>query len=84
MKLYTSVGWEPPALEQADIALKHTLATFTAYDGDNPVGMVRLLGDMGMSFYVKNFAVVPEYQSKEINCIYLFHFLLSFCGYHPA
>ncbi len=30
------------------------------------MGMVRLLGDGGMSFYVKDFAVVPECQGKGI------------------
>lgn len=45
------------------------MAAFTAYDGDKPVGMVRLLGDMGMSFYVKDFAVVPEYQSKGVGSL---------------
>ncbi len=69
LKLYTSVGWEPPALEQAEIALAHTLASFIAYDGEKPVGMVRLLGDMGMSFYVKDFAVIPEYQSKGVGSL---------------
>lgn len=64
LELYSSVGWEPPAIGQIETALQHTLANFTAYDGDKPVGMVRLLGDCGMSFYIKDFAVIPSYQSK--------------------
>lgn len=64
LELYSSVGWEPPAKEQAEIALRNTFASFTAYDGDTPIGMVRLLGDGGMSFYIKDFAVIPSYQSK--------------------
>ena len=62
--LYSSNGWEPPCIEQVRTALEHTLATFTAYDGELPVGMVRLIGDGGMSFYLKDFAVIPNYQSK--------------------
>lgn len=64
LELYSSVGWEPPARDQVETALKHTLANFIAYDGGKPVGMVRLLGDCGMSFYIKDFAVIPSYQSK--------------------
>lgn len=66
LKLYRSVGWEPPGKAQAETALAHTLAAFTAYDGERPVGMVRLLGDGGMSFYLKDFAVVPEYQGSGV------------------
>ena len=44
------------------------MATFTAYD-DMPVGMVRLIGDGDMSFYIKDFAVVPEYQSKGVGSL---------------
>ncbi len=69
LELYCSVGWIPPGKDQAEVALKHTLANFTAYDGDTPVGMVRLLGDGGMSFYVKDFAVNPSYQSKGIGSL---------------
>lgn len=64
LQLYTSVGWEPPCIEQVEMALKHTLANFTVYDEDIPVGMVRLIGDGGMSFYIKDFAVVPSFQNK--------------------
>ena len=62
LELYTAVGWEAPGRDQVAAALERTLATFTAYDGDHPVGMVRLLGDGGMSFYMKDFAVLPERQ----------------------
>lgn len=64
LSLYASVGWEPPCKAQVEAALAHTLATFTAYEGETPLGMVRLLGDGGMSFYVKDFAVIPAAQGK--------------------
>lgn len=64
LKIYTFVGWEPPCMEQVKTALAHTAESFTAYDGELPVGMVRLIGDSGMSFYLKDFAVIPSYQDK--------------------
>ena len=64
LDLYKSVGWEPPCTEQVRIVLKNTSATFTCYDGEYPVGMARVIGDGGMSFYIKDFAVVPSYQGK--------------------
>ena len=66
LELYTSVGWEPPCKEQIERALRNTIATFVAYEADTPVGMVRLIGDGAMSFYIKDFAVIPEYQSKGV------------------
>lgn len=66
LQLFRSVGWEPPGQEQVEAALRHTLATFTAYDGEKAVGMVRLLGDGGMSFYLKDFAGIPSAQSGGV------------------
>lgn len=66
LALYTSVGWEPPCKEQVVKALDNTIATFVAYDKEKPVGMVRVIGDGGMSFCIKDFAVIPSYQSKGI------------------
>ena len=71
LKLYASVGWEPPGTEQVQKALNNTIAAFTAYDNNTPVGMVRLIGDGGMSFYIKDFAVIPEYQSKGVGALLL-------------
>lgn len=64
LELYASVGWEPPCEEQVKTALEHTMAAFTAFDDGQAVGMVRLLGDGGMSFYIKDFAVLPAFQSR--------------------
>lgn len=54
LELYRSVGWEPPTTEQVEMALRHTFVNFTAYDGDKPIGMLRIIGDGGMSFYIKD------------------------------
>ena len=66
LDLYKSVGWEPPCIEQVRTALENSLATFTCYDGNCPVGMARVIGDGGMSFYIKDFAVIPSYQGKHV------------------
>ena len=66
LELYQSVGWDAPGLDQIERALENSFATFCAYDGEVPVGMARLLGDGGMSFYIKDFAVRPEYQGKGV------------------
>ena len=66
LRLYQSVGWDAPGLNQIEKALGGSLASFCAYDGDIPVGMARLIGDGGMSFYIKDFAVLPEYQGQGV------------------
>ena len=69
LELYTSVGWEPPYIKQVEKALENSIATFTAYDGDHAIGMVRLIGDGSMSFYIKDFAVIPSYQSMGVGTL---------------
>ena len=69
LELYRSVGWEAPGLDQITMALEHSFVTFCAYDGELAVGMARLLGDGAMSFYIKDFAVRPEYQGKGVGSL---------------
>ena len=69
LELFTSVGWEPPCREQVETALENSIAAFAALDEGKPVGMVRLLGDGGMSFYIKDFAVNPAYQGKGVGTL---------------
>ena len=66
LSLYRAVGWVPPGRDQVERALANTRASFTAYAGDTPVGMARLLGDGGMSYYIKDFAVLPAWQGKDV------------------
>ena len=73
-KLYTSVGWEPPFTEQIELALKNSIASFTVYDDDNnPVAMAQLIGDGGMSYYIKDFAVIHGAQKKGIGTMLIKH-----------
>ena len=63
--LYRTVGWESPCIDQIETALNNSYAKFVAYDGDKPVGMVRIIGDGGMSFYIKDYDVIPEYRQAQ-------------------
>lgn len=65
-ELFQSVGWDSPCMEQIETALNNSVATFCAFDGAKAVGMARLLGDGGMSYYIKDLAVRPDYQGKGV------------------
>lgn len=64
--LFLSVGWEAPSLAQIEIALSNSLRTFIVMKEDKAIGMARLLGDYAMSYYIKDFAIRPEFQGKGI------------------
>ncbi|MCM1506252.1 MAG: GNAT family N-acetyltransferase [Ruminococcus flavefaciens] len=36
------------------------------FDGQNIVAMARMIGDMGLNYYIKDVVVKPEYQHKCI------------------
>jgi len=59
--------WGPgPSLAQTRLAMEHTLFRVSVYDGEKPVAMARMIGDMGLDYYIKDVIVRPEYQGKGI------------------
>ena len=68
LPLYQAVGWtnytnQPQMLAQA---LTHSLAIYLARDGEEIVGLVRLVGDGFSSVFVQDLIVLPSYQRQGI------------------
>ncbi len=68
LHLYQAVGWtnytnQPQMLEQS---LDHSLAIYVARDGEEIVGLVRLVGDGFSSVFVQDLIVLPSYQRQGI------------------
>lgn len=68
LHLYQAVGWtnytnQPQMLEQS---LAHSLAIYVARDGEEIVGLVRLVGDGFSSVFVQDLIVLPNYQRQGI------------------
>ena len=66
LDLWASVWGDGPSPEQTELALKHTLFRVSVFDGDMIVGMARVIGDMGLDYYIKDVAVRPAYQGRGI------------------
>ena len=64
--LWEAVWGDGPSLEQTKLAMEHTLFRVSIYDGDKIVAMARMIGDMGLDYYIKDVIVRPEYQGKGI------------------
>lgn len=71
LEIYNSVGWEAPTFNQVECALKNSTAVFSLEIEGKPIDMVRIIGDGGMSFYIKDFAIIPEYQNQGLGSILL-------------
>ena len=68
LHLYQAVGWtnytnQTQMLEQS---LAHSLAIYVARDGEEIVGLVRLVGDGFSSVFVQDLIVLPSYQRRGI------------------
>jgi len=64
--LWESVWDGAPSLEQTRLAMEHTLFRVSVFDGERIVAMARMIGDMGLDYYIKDVVVRPEYQHKGI------------------
>ena len=75
--LWETVWGDGPSLEQTKLAMEHTLYRVSIYDGNEIVAMERMIGDMGLDYYIKDVVVKPEYQGKGIGRL-LINELLKF------
>ena len=66
ISLWESVWGQGPSLEQTKLAMEHTLFRVSVFDGNRIVAMARMIGDMGLDYYIKDVIVRPEYQRKGI------------------
>ena len=64
--MWESVWGEGPSLEQTKLAMDNTLFRVSIFDGERIVAMARVIGDMGLCYYIKDVIVLPEYQGKGI------------------
>ena len=46
--------------------MEHTLFRVSVFDDGQIVAMARVIGDMGLDYYIKDVIVRPEYQKKGI------------------
>ena len=66
ISLWESVWGNAPSMEQTRLAMEHTLFRVSVFDGGSIVAMARVIGDMGLDYYIKDVIVRPEYQGKGI------------------
>ena len=64
--LWESVWGNGPSVEQTRLALEHTLFRVSVYDGGTIIAMARVIGDMGLDYYIKDVVVRPEYQGRGV------------------
>ncbi len=80
--LWETAHWgQGPTLEQTRLAMEHTLFRVSVFDGDQIVAMARVIGDMGLDYYLKDVIVRPEYQKKGIGRM-MIHEILQFINDH--
>lgn len=77
IELWETVWGSGPSLEQTKLAMEHTLFRVSVYDNEKVVAMARMIGDMGLNYYIKDVVVRPEYQKKGIGKL-LINELLDF------
>lgn len=66
ISLWESVWDGAPSLEQTKLAMQNTIFRVSVYDGEKVIAMARMIGDMGLCYYIKDVVVRPEYQGKGL------------------
>ena len=75
--LWESVWGNAPTKEQIELALTNSIYVVSVYDRGKVAAMARMIGDMGLCYYIKDVVVHPDYQKKGIGRL-LINELLNF------
>jgi GNAT superfamily N-acetyltransferase len=75
--LWESVWGNAPTKEQIELALTHSIYVVSVYDRGKVAAMARMIGDMGLCYYIKDVVVHPDYQKNGIGRL-LINELLDF------
>ncbi len=59
-------GWGDISLGKAQHVLANSLHGVTAYDGETPIGMARVIGDGILNTYIQDVVIVPNYRGQGI------------------
>ena len=81
MLLWNAVWDGCPSREQVTAALAHSIYRAAVYDGGRIVGMARMIGDLGMCYYIKDVIVHPDYQGRGVGRM-LIETMLTFIRTH--
>ena len=81
ISLWNAVWDGAPAKEQVQLALEHSIFRVGVYDGDRIVAMARMIGDLGLCYYIKDVIVLPDYQRRGVGTM-LMNELLGFVRAH--
>ena len=81
IELWESVWGDGPTLAQTSLAMEHTLFRVSVFDGEKIIAMARMIGDLGLDYYIKDVIVRPEYQRRGIGKL-LIGELLAFIRQH--
>ena len=79
--LWESVWGNGPSPEQTQLAMDHTLFRVSVFDGDTIIAMARVIGDLGLDYYIKDVVVRPEYQGQGIGRL-MINEILKFINDH--
>ena len=67
LELRTAVSWRSLTKEQAAAAIKGSLLTVVAYDGDKPIGMGRIVGDGAVICYIQDTLLRFAFNNTGLN-----------------
>lgn len=66
MELVSFTDWKKHKIETFEYALNNSLFFATAYDDSEIIGMVQIVGDGILSFYIQYLVVMPSYRNRGI------------------